>query len=94
MKSVYSDVEVPCSNEDRVIGNISPILGLMTPGIDKCALMLIEGIREYVSHKKYLHRIGEEADKHATRIVADWPHPLAGATLPGMAGWRGRQPLS
>jgi hypothetical protein len=43
----------------------------MTPRIDKCALMLIDGIREYVSHKKYLHRIGEEADNPATRIVAE-----------------------
>jgi hypothetical protein len=23
-----------------------------------------------------------------------WPHPLAGTTLPGKAGWRGRQPCS
>ena len=23
-----------------------------------------------------------------------WPHPLAGTTLPGKAGWRGRQPYS
>jgi hypothetical protein len=58
-------------SEHRVIGNISPILWLMTPGIDKCALLLIEVIREYVSHKKYPHRIGEEANGRATHIVAE-----------------------
>ena len=34
------------------------------------------------------------ADYRATRFVAEWPHPLAGTTLPGKAGWRGRQPYS
>jgi len=55
----------------------------------------VDGSRSVArGNKKPSIGIPRRADTRATRLVAHWPHPLAGTTLPGQAGWRGRQPCS
>src|SRR5258707_1069293 len=43
-------------------------------------------------NKKPSIGIPKRAGSRAVRLVAQRPHPLAGTTLPGAAGWRGRCP--